>query len=199
MKLAGPLAARSPGLRLALALEIERHRSADEILKAASSTLSPSWMSMARRTFPSRLELNRPEGSFNAAPLANVILTTFLYVSPVQTMPPWDQTGVHIHFHSSRISGSASCTISRTFASVFPRQSPSSLILASMIAEAGSIGRVLSCTAPTLAPNLAALGVTCNLHKWTDGWPILNFAFFAKFRVGMLEAGELPHSSQNQA
>ena len=56
--------------------------------KAASSTLSPSWMSMARLTLPSRLELKRPEGSFNAAPLANVILTTFLYVSPVQTMPP---------------------------------------------------------------------------------------------------------------
>src|SRR5271157_5617713 len=37
---------------------------------AASSTLSPSWMSMARLTFPSRLELNRPEGFCNAAPLA---------------------------------------------------------------------------------------------------------------------------------
>src|SRR5580692_13117628 len=33
MKLADPLAARSPGLRLALALEIERHCSADEILQ----------------------------------------------------------------------------------------------------------------------------------------------------------------------
>ena len=33
MKLVGPLAARSPGLRLALALEIERHGSADEILQ----------------------------------------------------------------------------------------------------------------------------------------------------------------------
>ena len=34
MKLAGPLAARSPGLRLALSLEmIERHCSADEILQ----------------------------------------------------------------------------------------------------------------------------------------------------------------------
>ena len=33
MKLAGPLAARSPGLRLVLALEIECHRSADEILQ----------------------------------------------------------------------------------------------------------------------------------------------------------------------
>ena len=51
---------------------------------------------MARRVFPSRLELNRPEGSFNAAPLAKVILTTLLYVSPVQTMPPRDQTGVPI-------------------------------------------------------------------------------------------------------
>ena len=33
MRLVGPLAARSPGLRLALALEIERHGSADEILQ----------------------------------------------------------------------------------------------------------------------------------------------------------------------
>ena len=33
MKLVGPLATRSPGLRLALALEIERHCSADEILQ----------------------------------------------------------------------------------------------------------------------------------------------------------------------
>src|SRR5207244_493723 len=108
--------------------------------QAASSTLSPSWMSMARLAFPSRLELNRPEGSFNAAPLENVILTTFLYVSPVQTRPPRDQTGVPIHFHSSTISGSASCMISRTFASVFPRQSPSSLIFSSINAEADSTG-----------------------------------------------------------
>ncbi len=33
MKLVGPLAARSPGLRLALALEIERHCGANEILQ----------------------------------------------------------------------------------------------------------------------------------------------------------------------
>jgi len=33
MKLVGPFAARSPGLRLALGLEIERHCSADEILQ----------------------------------------------------------------------------------------------------------------------------------------------------------------------
>ena len=34
MKLVGPLAARSPGLRLGLALEIERDCSADEILQS---------------------------------------------------------------------------------------------------------------------------------------------------------------------
>src|SRR5256714_3591827 len=98
-------------------------------------------MSIARLTFPSRLELNRLEGSFNAAPFANVILTTFLYVSPVQTMPPWDQTGIpgfvgFTHFHSSTTSGSASLMIPRTLLSVLPRQSPSSLILLSTSLEA---------------------------------------------------------------
>src|SRR5262249_3253326 len=97
--------------------------------KAVSSRLSLSWKSIARLTFPSRLELKRREGSFSSAPLANVILTTFLYVSPVQTMPPCDQTGVpgfvvFTHFHSSTISGSAAWMTARTFASVFPRQSP---------------------------------------------------------------------------
>src|SRR5262245_8533950 len=52
-------------------------------------------------------------------------------------MPPREKTGVPgdvalAHFHSSTISGSAWCMIARTFASVLPRQSPSSLILASI-------------------------------------------------------------------
>src|SRR6266850_694330 len=128
------------GFGLLLPLRLSATAARMRSFRAASSTLSPSWTSMARLTFPSRLELNRPEGSFNAAPLGNVILTTFLYVSPVQTRPPWDQTGVPIHFHSSTISGSASCMISRTFASVFPRQSPSSLILSSISADADSAG-----------------------------------------------------------
>src|SRR5215831_7589107 len=63
-------------------------------LKADSSTSSPSWMSIARRTFPSRLELKRRAGSLSDAPLANVSFTTLLYDSPVQMMPSWDQTGV---------------------------------------------------------------------------------------------------------
>src|SRR4030095_9048740 len=101
---------------------------------------SCAWLSMARLTFPSRLELNRREGSFNAAPLANVILTTFLYVSPVQTRPPWDQTGVpgedaFFHFHSSTISGSACLMRARTRESILPLQSSSSLIRASICSE----------------------------------------------------------------
>src|SRR3954452_14251928 len=48
------------------------------VLKADSSTSSPSWMSIARRAFPSRLELKRRAGSFRDAPLAKVSFTTFL-------------------------------------------------------------------------------------------------------------------------
>src|SRR5262245_49674850 len=47
-------------------------------LKADSSTSSPSWMSIARRAFPSRLELKRRAGSFRDAPLEKVSFTTFL-------------------------------------------------------------------------------------------------------------------------
>src|ERR1019366_1437323 len=59
---------------------------------AFSSILSPLWKSMARLVLPSRLELKRPKGSFNDAPLAKVIFTTFLYVSPVQIIPACDHT-----------------------------------------------------------------------------------------------------------
>src|SRR5262249_59286815 len=98
-------------------------------LKAPSSTLSPSWMSIARLTFPPRLELKSLAGSFKEAPLANVSFTTDLYVSPVQMMPSCDQTGVPIHFHSSTTSGSASLMSLRILPRVSPRQPPSSAIL----------------------------------------------------------------------
>src|SRR4029453_5875535 len=75
---------------------------------AFASILSPSWKSMARLVLPSRLELKRPEGSSNEAPLTKVIFTTFLYVSPVQIIPACDHTGTPLHFHSSITSGSAS-------------------------------------------------------------------------------------------
>jgi len=45
---------------------------------AFSSSLAPSGRSMARRTLPSRLALNNPDGSANDAPLAKVSLTVFL-------------------------------------------------------------------------------------------------------------------------
>src|SRR6266550_189445 len=71
---------------------------------AFSSILSPSWKSMARLVLPSRLELKRPEGSSNEAPLAKVNFTTFLYVSPVQIITACDHTGTPLHFHSSTTS-----------------------------------------------------------------------------------------------
>src|SRR5215831_6286793 len=99
--------------------------------RAFPFSLSPSWKSMARLTLPSRLELKTPEGSFREAPLAKVIFTTFLYVSPVQISPSCDQTGVPLHFHSSATSGSAALIRARSLESISPLQSPRSSILAS--------------------------------------------------------------------
>src|SRR4026209_3051954 len=90
---------------------------------------------MARLVLPSRLELKRPEGSSSEAPLAKVIFTTALYVSPVQMMPSCSHTGTPRHFHSSTTSGTACLMMLLMRASVSPRQSPSSLILASMHRE----------------------------------------------------------------
>src|SRR6266436_4382491 len=105
---------------------------------AFSSILSPSWKSMARLVLPSRLELKRPEGSSNEAPLAKVSFTTLLYVSPVQIIPACDHTGTPLHFHSSTTSGSARLMSARTRESVLPLQSSSSLILASISRDGDS-------------------------------------------------------------
>src|SRR3546814_18680506 len=74
---------------------------------AFSLILSPSCKSIARRVLPSRLALKRPAGSSTDAPLAKVIFTTDLYVSPVQMMPACSQTGTPIHFHPPTTSGRA--------------------------------------------------------------------------------------------
>ena len=47
-------------------------------LNAWPSSFAPSWRSIARRVFPSRLELNSPVGSGSEAPRANVSLTLSL-------------------------------------------------------------------------------------------------------------------------
>src|SRR5437868_6061398 len=52
-------------------------------------------------------------------------------------MPPCDQIGVPIHFHSSTTSGSASLMSSRILLRVSPRQSPRSAILFEMSSDAG--------------------------------------------------------------
>src|SRR5256885_10129248 len=72
-------------------------------------------------------------------------------------MPPWEKTGVPIHFHSSTICGSAAWMIARSFASVLPRQSPSSLILWSINAEADSAGTFFFMCGSILAPVSGAL------------------------------------------
>src|ERR1051325_7492852 len=84
-------------------------------------------MSIARRTFPSRLELKRRAGAFRNASLAKVSFTACLYDSPGQMMPSCAHTGF-IHFHSSTTSGSACLMSLRILLSVSPRQSPSSAI-----------------------------------------------------------------------
>src|SRR2546422_9649288 len=106
-------------------------------LKADASTSSPAWMSIARRTFPSRLELKRRAGSFRDAPLAKVNFTMDLYVSPVQMIPSCDHVGVpgfvgFTHFNSSTTFGSAFLMSVRILLRVSPRQSPSSAILFEM-------------------------------------------------------------------
>src|SRR5215210_6713287 len=110
---------------------------------AFSSISSPSRKSMARLVLPSRLELKRPDGSSNEAPLAKVIFTTALYVSPVQMIPACSHTGTPLHFHSSTTSGSASLMRLRTRARVSPRQSLSSSIRASISREGVSMVVVL--------------------------------------------------------
>src|SRR5882762_9552625 len=86
---------------------------------------------MARLVLPSRLELKRPEGSSSEAPLAKVIFTTLLYVSPVQIIPACDHTGTPSiafdgfrHFTSSTASGSACLIRARSRDNIAPRQSP---------------------------------------------------------------------------
>jgi hypothetical protein len=111
---------------------------------APGSTCSPSWMSIALRVPPSKLELKRRDGSGRLAPRANVSFTTFLYVSPVQTIPLCDQTGTPViafdgflHLRSSTISGSASRISALMRARVWSRQSLVAALRGSLARDAG--------------------------------------------------------------
>src|SRR3954466_12500574 len=136
------------------------------VFNASSSIVSPSRRSMARLVLPSRLALKRPEGSASAAPLAKVIFTTLLYVSPVQMIPACDHTGTPRHFHSSTISGSACLIRSRISASVWPRQSFSSSILASIRREGESP------SVPPVTLLFAAMVAAFSCSPATGGRPV---------------------------
>src|SRR5262245_26560715 len=71
-------------------------------------------------------------------------------------MPSCDHTGIP-HFHSSTTSGSALQMISRTFASVLPRQSPSSSIRSSISADADPVVPADFFMTPPLESNSSSL------------------------------------------
>src|ERR1700761_8596330 len=109
------------------------------------------------RTFPlSRRALNRPLGSFTAAPFGNVSRTTCLSISPMQTMPPEDHTDTpsglegFFHFTSSTMEGRAPTTTARSRDSVSPRQSPALAMMASISREASSTPCTPICRSPGL-------------------------------------------------
>src|SRR6202171_2063203 len=124
------------------------------VLKASSSISSPSWISIARLVLPSRLELKSPLGSLSEAPLAKVSFTALLYVSPGQIIPSSYQTGPPLPLHSSTTSGTACLMRARTWESVLPLQSSSSLILASISRE-GDSPLVVALFFILFAPHLA--------------------------------------------
>jgi hypothetical protein len=84
---------------------------------------------MARRMFPSRLELKRREGSSRAAPWRTSSSRPSCRTRRCRRSRRATRPGVPIHFHSSRISGSACLISARIRPSVSPRQSSSSAIL----------------------------------------------------------------------
>src|SRR5512140_783061 len=111
-------------------------------LNAASFSGSFSWKSMARTDSLSRRALKSFFGSFNWAPLGNVSLTALLSVSATHRIPLWDQTGTpdgldgFFHFTSSTTAGSAFLIAARNCESLLPRQSPGSLMMASICWDA---------------------------------------------------------------
>ena len=95
---------------------------------AFSLILSPSWISMARRTLPSRLELKRPARVVQRGALGEGQLHDGLV-----GLAGADDAGVLPHRHAAPLPfldhvGAGLLDELRTRASVSPRQSPSSLI-----------------------------------------------------------------------
>src|SRR5262245_30894685 len=68
-------------------------------------------------------------------------------------IPACDHTGTPRHFHSSTMSGSASLMRLRSWPSILPRQSPSSLILASIRRDGDSLLRGSLFSIPVSPPS----------------------------------------------
>lgn len=129
------------------------------VLKLASFTLSPSPMSMARTVLLARRALKSRSGSLSLAPLGKVSLTASLSISPMHTMPlsdhtdtPWGLDGF-FHFTSSAMVEQEDKTKLRRCASVSPRQSADSAIMASICSE----GDVVTLEPGLLGPKLRSL------------------------------------------
>src|SRR2546421_266525 len=75
-------------------------------------------------------------------------------------MPACDHTGTPRHFHSSITSGSAALMSARTFASTSPRQSPRSVMRASIrrVADAPPFPSCAALFLMAVLPNLAEAG-----------------------------------------
>src|SRR5262249_16903732 len=82
----------------------------------------------------------------------------------VQINPSCDHTGTPLHFHSSTTSGSACLTKVRSRLSILPRQSPSSLMRASISCE----GDLLCCDPLFFMPVLLALNCAGRLQSIRD-------------------------------
>ncbi len=105
---------------------------------AFSSILSPSWKSMARRVLPSRLELKRPDGSVQRGALGEGHLHDGLV-----GLAGADDAAARPHRNAAPLPlldhvGVGLLDEALIRASVSPRQSPSSLILASISREESS-------------------------------------------------------------
>src|SRR5450631_4359931 len=78
-----------------------------------------------------------------------------------------NQTGTPLHFHSSTTSGSACLMRARTWESVLPLQSSSSLILASISRE-GDLPLVAALFFILFAPHFGCLHQSCLLYDRHD-------------------------------
>src|SRR5437867_4793985 len=161
--------------------------------RADALMASPSWKSMARTVLLSRRVLKRPFGSFSWAPFGNVSLTAFLRVSPMQTMPSWDQTGTpsgregFFHFTSSITPGSAPLIRARSWPSLSPLQPAVFRTMASICWDADASFMPMPCCGGS-APSGRKGSVPCPFDACSqaNNTPPLSFQQFGPHSLDVL-------------